>query len=68
MAHNGTTWKALREAADLSIREAAKRAGIHHARLADIERGFDPAEEARLKLVLLEAIQAKGERDELAAS
>ena len=53
-------WKALREAAGLSQREVGRRADINSGRMSIIERGVPPtdAEAARLRKVLLEAIEA----------
>ncbi len=59
MAQQTTPWRHLREAAGLSLREAARRANISPAKLSNIETGFTEAEEQRLRRVLSESLLEK---------
>ena len=44
-------WRTLRETAGLSQREVARRTGISSGKLSIIERGVEPTEEERRKLL-----------------
>lgn len=46
-----TPWRAMRETTGLSQREISRRTGINSGRLSIIERGVEPTEEERRKLL-----------------
>lgn len=56
-------WRAMREAAGISLRELARRTDLNPGRLSIIERGIqpNPDEERRIREALAKALLQDGE-------